>query len=114
MYNKCDLIDAEQRTHLAAAQPDSQQISALEGTGVRGLLYRIAQEASRGDTLLTVLVPYDKGLLMKMVHERCQVLSERYVQGGLMATVMASARMAETLAPYVCEDDGQEPEGDAR
>ena len=114
VYNKCDLIDEEQRAHLAAAQPDSQQISALEGTGVRGLLYRIAQEASRGDTLLTVLVPYDKGLLMKMVHERCQVLSERYVQGGLMATVMASARTADTLAPYVCEDDGQEPEGDAQ
>ena len=53
---------------------------------------------------MTVLVPYDKGLLMNMVHERCQVMSERYEQGGLLATVKASARMTQTLDPYRVED----------
>ena len=57
---------------------------------------------------MTVLVPYDKGMLMKMVHERCQILSERYVEGGLLATVRASERMAMTLEPYRCEDSDAE------
>ena len=52
-----------------------------------------------------MLVPYEKGLLMKMVHERCQVMRERYVQEGLLATVRADARMASTLGPYVVEDE---------
>jgi GTP-binding protein HflX len=86
-------------------QGDAVLVSALTGYGVRSLLYRVAQEASRGDTTMTVLVPYGKGLLMKMVHERCQVLSERYVQDGLMATVKASKRMSETLAPYQCQEE---------
>ena len=54
---------------------------------------------------MTVLVPYEKGLLLKMVHERCQVMRERYVQGGLLATVKASARMSATLAPYEVDEE---------
>ena len=54
---------------------------------------------------MTVLDPYDKGLLMKMVHERCQVMRETYVQDGLLATVKADARMAATLEPYVAPSD---------
>ena len=54
-----------------------------------------------------MLVPYEKGLLMKMVHERCQVMRERYVQEGLLATVRADARMASTLGPYVVEDEAE-------
>ena len=100
VFNKMDLLDEAQTHELMTAYPDAVQISALSGMGVRGLLYRIAQEASDGDITCTVLIPYEKGMLMRMVHERCQVISERYEEGGLMATVRASERMAMTLEPY--------------
>ncbi|MBR2683656.1 MAG: GTPase HflX, partial [Atopobiaceae bacterium] len=103
VYNKIDLLDEAERRSLAIEHPDAVLISALEGNGIRGLLYRIAQEASDGDVTLTVLVPYEKGMLIKMVHERCQVVSERYEENGLLATVRASERMASTLDPYVVE-----------
>lgn len=100
VFNKMDLLDEAQTHELMTAYPDAVLISALSGMGVRGLLYRIAQEASDGDITCTVLIPYEKGMLMRMVHERCQVISERYEEGGLMATVRASERMAMTLEPY--------------
>ncbi|MDO5709875.1 MAG: GTPase HflX [Coriobacteriales bacterium] len=103
VFNKVDLLDDAGRRDIMIAHPDAVEISALTGMGIRGLLYRIAQEASDGDVTCTVLVPYDKGLLMRMVHERCQVISERYEEGGLLATVRASERMIKTLAPYVEE-----------
>ncbi len=103
VFNKVDLLDDAGRRDIMIAHPDAVEISALTGMGIRGLLYRIAQEASDGDVTCTVLVPYDKGLLMRMVHERCQVISERYEEGGLLATVRASERMVKTLAPYVVE-----------
>lgn len=105
VLNKSDLLTPDELKALVAAHPDAQVISAREGTGVRGLLYRIAREAAEGSVSLTVLVPYEKGLLMKMVHERCQVMRETYVQGGLLATVRADQRMAATLAPYVTDDE---------
>lgn len=101
VYNKCDLLSEDERRHLATTHPDAVLISALEAQGLRGLLYRVAQEASRGDVTLTVRIPFSKGLLMSMVHERCQIISERYEQDGLLATVKASSRMSATLAPYV-------------
>ena len=100
VLNKWDLLDDEGRREALLAYPDAQAISAREGLGIRGLLYRIAQEAASGSVTMTVLVPYEKGLLMKMVHERCQVMRESYVQDGLLATVKADSRMAKTLAPY--------------
>lgn len=106
VYNKCDLLDEEQLRGLATLHPDCERISALEGRGVSGLLYRIAQEASRDDVTMTVLVPYDKGMLMRMVHERCQIVRETYTQAGQLATVRASRRMAATLEPYVVEGEG--------
>ena len=105
VLNKCDLVDEEELRSLMASHPDAQVVSALEGDGIRGLLYRIAREASAGSVSLTVLVPYEKGLLMKMVHERCQVMRESYVQDGLLATVRADARMAATLEPYVVDEE---------
>lgn len=105
VLNKSDLVSPDDLRALVASHPDAQVISAREGTGLRGLLYRIAREASEDSVSLTVLVPYEKGLLMKMVHERCQVMRESYVQGGLLATVRADRRMAATLAPYVTIDE---------
>lgn len=105
VLNKCDLLDEDQMAERLSAHPDAVQVSAIEGTGVAGLLYAISSVASEGDVSMTVLVPYEKGLLLKMVHERCQVMRERYVQGGLLATVKASARMSATLAPYEIDEE---------
>lgn len=105
VYNKCDLLTSDERQALAVAHPESVQISALEGQGAAGLLYRIAQEASDGDVTITVVVPYSKGMLIKMIHERCQVIREEYVQDGLLTTVRASKRMHDFLAPYKVEDN---------
>ena len=100
VYNKCDMLDEATQRSLAIAHPEAVQISALDGTGAAALLYRVAQEASEGDETMTVTVPYGKGMLIKMVHERCQVIREEYVQEGLLATIRASERMREFLAPY--------------
>ncbi len=104
VLNKSDLLDEPELRAAMAAHPNAQVVSALDGSGVRGLLYRIAREAGEGSVSLTVLVPYEKGLLMKMVHERCQVMRESYVQEGLLATVRVDARMAATLERYVVTD----------
>lgn len=111
VLNKCDLLSEEERREVLLAHPEAQPISALEGQGIRGLLYRIAKEAAQGSVTMSILVPYEKGLLMKMVHERCQVIRESYVQGGLLATVKADKRMAATLEPYRAVDEplGDEP-----
>jgi GTP-binding protein HflX len=105
VYNKSDLLDDEGRRLVMTLHPEAQLISATEGTGIRGLLYRIAQEASHGEETCTVLIPFEKGILVKMVHERCQIIRERYTQEGLLATIRASARMRQMLESYLAPDE---------
>lgn len=105
VLNKIDLLTQDQRRILKAENPDAVLVSAEDGTGINNLLYRIGKEASEGDETITALIPYSKGLLLKMCHERCQVIRERYVDGGLLATLKASERMRATLKPYRVDDD---------
>lgn len=100
VFNKTDLVDEYELAELKRMQPNAEFISAENKSGLDGLLHRIALEASKGDVVVTALIPYQKGMLMKMVHERCQVIREQYVEGGLQITCKASARMAATLEPY--------------
>ena len=104
VFNKCDLLDADGLSSLRTYHSDAVFISAEEETGLAALLHRIAEEASAGDTTLTAIIPYEKGILMKMVHERCQVIREQYQGGGLLVTARVSARMAATLVPYQVGD----------
>ena len=78
VFNKCDLLVPDDLSSLRVCHPDAVFVSAEEETGLAGLLHRIAEEASAGDTTLTALIPYEKGILMKMVHERCQIIREQY------------------------------------
>lgn len=105
VLNKIDLLTQDQRRILKAENPGAVLVSAEEGTGINNLLYRIGKEASEGDETITALIPYSKGLLLKMCHERCQVIRERYVDEGLLATLKASERMRATLEPYRVDDD---------
>ena len=103
VYNKSDLVPEEALRQLEAMHPDAVFISALDGKGLRGLLFRIAQEAAKGDITMTVEVPYEKGILMSMLHERCQILHEEYHEGGLRATAKVPERLAGTFEPYRLE-----------
>lgn len=105
VLNKIDLLTQEQRLALKTENPDAVLVSAEDGVGINNLLYRIGKEASEGDKTITALIPYSKGLLLKMCHERCQVIRERYVDEGLLATLKASERMRATLEPYRVDDD---------
>ncbi|MBO7675823.1 MAG: GTPase HflX [Atopobiaceae bacterium] len=103
VYNKCDLLSEVELAEMLVVDKDAEFISALEQRGLRGLLYRVATIASAGDVTMTVCIPYEKGMLVRMLHERCQMLREQYVQQGLLATVKADEHMASTLEPYRVE-----------
>ena len=110
VYNKCDLLDEASCSALASSHPDAVLISALEGTGLQGLRYRIAQRAAQGDTTLTALIPYREGFLQRMVHERCQVIHEQYLPEGLLVTARAPTRVAVMLAPHLHESGPVDPQ----
>ena len=105
VLNKVDLLDEQELQMLKALYPEAVFISAQKGTGINGLLHKIQEIASAGDKVISALIPFNKGALVKSVHERCQLLHEQYVAEGLLLSVKADTYMQALLQPYVVSED---------
>lgn len=106
-FNKCDLLDAETLAGLKRRYPSAQFVSARTGEGIEGLVGAIAQAASAADTKLDVLIPYQRGDLVSLAHERCHIISESHGEAGTRLQLLVAPAFVSTFSSYLV------PEGDA-
>lgn len=106
-FNKCDLLDAETLAGLKRRYPSAQFVSARTGEGIEGLVAAIAQAASAADTKLDVLIPYQRGDLVSLAHERCHIISESHGEAGTRLQLLVAPAFVSTFFSYLA------PEGDA-
>jgi GTP-binding protein HflX len=100
-FNKCDLVDDDQRLLLRGLEPDAVFVSARTGEGVDDLLARIAAALPHPDVELELLIPYDRGELVSLAHAKARVVGTSYDERGTRLTVMATQRVAEQLKAAV-------------
>ncbi len=106
VVNKTDAMLSEQITGMASKHPGSVLVSAATGEGIDALLERIAAEAARGSTTMTVLVPYTRGELVQIAHEKTQVISERHTSEGTQLVLRVPADLVERFREFlVAEQD---------
>lgn len=84
VFNKVDCSDPDTIASLKKNYPTAVFVSALTGDGISSLVSRIAEEATRGSTTLTALVPYTRGDLVRLAHEKAHILSERHTEDGTL------------------------------
>ena len=106
-FNKCDLLDAETLAGLKRRYPSAQFVSARTGEGIERLVGAIAQAASAADTKLDVLIPYQRGDLVSLAHERCHIISESHGEAGTRLQLLVAPAFVGTFSSYLV------PEGDA-
>ena len=95
--NKIDLLAPNE--DIPAELSDSGvtvPISALTGSGIDTLLIAIEAAMEQGLLPITVLLPYDRGDLKSLFHERGQVNSESHSNEG----TIIYGRLPHRLAPY--------------
>jgi GTPase len=110
VYNKVDQVDARDLEVLQRRQPGAEFVSGLSGFGLSSLLARVASEASRGGETLTVLVPYTRGDLIALAHERAHVSSERHGAEGTALMLTVPRELVATFAPFRVQADVPEHE----
>jgi len=106
VFNKLDLIGQEERALLARRHPAAVLVSAQTGEGIDSLLRRVAEEAARDSVTLTVLVPYTRGEIVKLAHERAQVLSETHTPHGTRMMLRAPTEIADTFDDFALSEEG--------
>ncbi len=105
VVNKTDAMAPELVAGMLARHPDSVAVSGATGAGIPRLLARLAAEASRGSAALTLLVPYTRGDLVQMAHERTQVISERHTPDGTQLVLRVSAELVERFSEFKIAED---------
>ena len=105
VFNKIDTLSADEQRILSVRYPNAVLVSGLTGDGLEQLLLRIAEEASRGSITMTALLPYTRGDLVRLAHERGQILSERHSEEGTRLIVRVDAELAARFAEYSVTSD---------
>ena len=96
VFNKIDLVEPSVRAALSARFPSAVLVSAETGEGADSLIEAIARAASASEKVMEVLVPYSRGDVVSIAHERCSVLASRTTKGARRLRCACRA----TLRPY--------------
>ncbi len=98
-YNKADLLPEAERARLADV-PGTIVVAGATGAGLDGLLERIALAAAMRDRTLTALVPYERGDLVQLAHERAHVIEESHTPDGTRLIISAGPEVAARFEPF--------------
>jgi GTP-binding protein HflX len=104
VYNKCDLLADDDLARLRRSSPNAVCVSGATGMGLADLLEHISAEASRSEDTIEVLVPYTRGDLVRLAHERAHIISEEHTGEGTHLVLKASASVAAQFASMEQED----------
>lgn len=103
VFNKCDLLDDEEQAALRLRHPQAVLVSAETGEGIDDLVARIARVASARDAHLDIVLPYSRGDLVSLAHERCHIVSEEHREDGTHLVMLAAPSYAGLFRPFSTE-----------
>jgi GTP-binding protein HflX len=96
-FNKADLLDDDRRLLLRGLEPDAIFVSARTGEGIDELRQRIADTLPQWDVELDLLVPYDRGDVVALAHQKARVLDTEYEEEGTRIRLVATERIARMI-----------------
>ncbi|MDO4443310.1 MAG: GTPase HflX [Slackia sp.] len=101
VFNKADLIDEDARRSLMARFPGAAIVSAETGEGTDGLIASIARAATARESTMEVVIPFSRGDLVSLAHNRCTIVSESYDEKGTVMAIRVPHDLQAFFEPYV-------------
>ncbi|TFC80654.1 GTPase HflX [Cryobacterium sp. TmT2-59] len=101
VFNKSDLISDDDRLVLRGLWPQGIFVSARSGEGIEELLAEISDLLPRPGIRLDLLIPYEHGDLIALLHDQGQVLATEYAETGTRVTALVTAEIQPQFADFV-------------
>lgn len=100
VVNKRDAADPQELEHLLAGLPGAVAVSAQTGDGIEELLAAIDTALPRPAVDVDVIIPYDRGDLVTLLHDRADIESIEYLEQGTAVRAKAYASVASVVEQY--------------
>nr|WP_120492401.1 GTPase HflX [Corynebacterium lactis] len=108
IVNKIDQADGITLAQLRHTLDDVVFTSAKTGEGIGELETRLELALNALDAHVRLLIPYDKGNLVSMLHEEATVLEESWGEAGTELEVRLPATLARELSAYQVDDQAED------
>lgn len=103
VVNKVDKADGITLAQLRHQLDDAVFVSARTGEGIGELETRLELALNELESHVHMLIPYDKGNIVSMLHEDATVLSETWTEQGTQMDVRLPTSLADELSAYRIE-----------
>ncbi|MFZ3171497.1 MAG: GTPase HflX [Carboxydocellales bacterium] len=101
-FNKIDLVEDESLVHRVACEYSySAGISAPSGLGIQDMLELIIKLLPREFTRCQLLLPYEAGGLLALIHNKGQVLSKEFLPEGVRVQVDLDPQTLSKVKEFV-------------
>lgn len=100
VFNKSDKCTPEQ---LALVQQAGVCISAKKGIGLDKLFMAMEQALSRGKHQVRLLIPYEKSMVLDLLHREAQILNTEYISDGTILEAIVDDKLYGQVATYQVE-----------
>jgi GTP-binding protein HflX len=101
VFNKADRVDAAALDELLVDHPGSVAVSALTGNGIDGLLRTLSDRMRALSRVVELLIPYEHGEALAMVHREGEVVSIAHEDTGTRVRARLSDASVGRLRDYV-------------
>ncbi len=101
VLNKADITTPETVNRLANMHPDAVVVSAVTGNGLDRLLGRIEEALTPESSDLELLIPFDRGDLVALVHEVADIISESHEEEGTHIKARVPTRHVAGLMEFM-------------
>ncbi|MBQ7624928.1 MAG: hypothetical protein IJS65_06620, partial [Clostridia bacterium] len=102
VYNKCDASSGERLDFSS----DAVYISAKTGEGIGELLSLTEKKLQNRKKQMRLIIPYDKGGLVSLLHETSKVICEEYRESGVLISAIVDAQVYGKVKEHEVADDG--------
>ena len=100
VINKMDKAPEDFDFYPSGAYGRIFHVSARTGEGIPELKAGIVKYFTRTEMTFDILVPYTDGKMQAFVHDKCQVLSEEYMERGVHFTARIPQELYYRLEAY--------------
>jgi GTP-binding protein HflX len=101
VFNKSDLISDDDRLVLRGLEPRGIFVSAHSGEGIEELLAAIAEILPSPQIELDLLIPYERGDLIALLHDQGRVLSTVYSETGSQVKALVTPEIQSQFTPFL-------------
>lgn len=102
VFNKADRLDPDALAVLIDDHPGSVAVSALTGEGIDALLRTLSDRMRALSRVVELLIPYENGEALAMVHREGEVVSIGHEESGTRVRARLSDASVGRLRDYVC------------